>query len=107
MGDDASEKTDDELFPYDMLWINDEHTVALNYMCSEMMFGLFSFQWWNVMSKEQNPNQIHTYNAKKALYNANVGYDAMPSHVTEQGSTCEYDWTLAWKATHNIWNLMT
>ena len=37
--------------PYDILYINDDHTVAVNYMCSEMFMGMATFQWWSVISK--------------------------------------------------------
>ena len=49
----GKEIDEDSLYPYNVLWINDEHDLAVNYMCSEMMMGLFTFQWWSVFSKNQ------------------------------------------------------
>ena len=33
----------DNIGSYNILWINDEHTLATTYSCSEMMWGLFSY----------------------------------------------------------------
>ena len=53
MGSKAADPVESSLYPYNVLWINDEHNLAVNYMCSEMMWGLFTFQWWSVFSKDQ------------------------------------------------------
>ena len=85
----------EETYPYNILWVNDDHTLAVNYMCSEMMWGLFSFQWWNVMSKDQSVDGNKLAFATSRVLEANVGYTELSSRGTEQGSTCEYDWTMA------------
>jgi hypothetical protein len=50
---DKERKPDDDLYPFNILWINDDHDLAVQYSCSEMMMGLFSYQWWGVISKNQ------------------------------------------------------
>jgi len=93
--DEAEPKSVDDMFSYNVLWINDEHDLAVNYMCSEMMMGLFSFQWWSVYSKNQAVDADTMQAAANKVIDANVGYTDLGSRITEQGSTCEYDWTLA------------
>jgi hypothetical protein len=66
-------------------------------MCSEMMMGLFSFQWWSVYSKNQAVDADTMQAAANKVIDANVGYtlDNLSARATQQGSECVYDWTLA------------
>ena len=97
MGDKASDPVEGKLSPYDVLWINDDHTLAVNYMCSEMMMGLFTFQWWSVFSRDQAVDAAALRAAANKVIEANVGYDEdnLGTRATKQGDTCEYDWTMA------------
>ena len=88
-------KGSDNAFNFDVLYINDDHTVATHYMCSEMMWGAFSFSWWNVVSKSPTLDTVSLAVAQNKVMEANVGYTDLSARMTDQSDTCEYDWTLA------------
>ena len=81
MGD--SDKPEEDLSQYNVLWVNDDHTLATNYMCSEMMWGLFSYQWWSVISKDQAVDGDALAAAAGKVIEANVGYTDLGSRGTE------------------------
>ena len=83
------------LYPYDVLYVNDDHTVATHYMCASMMSGRFTFSWWNVVAKTPTLDAVALSVAQNKVLEANVGYTDLSARTTEQGATCEYDWTLA------------
>ena len=85
----------DKTWAYDVLYVNDDHTVATHYMCSEMMWGAFTFSWWNVVSKSPTLDAVSLTVAQNKVLEAGVGYTDLGARNTEQGDTCEYDWTLA------------
>ena len=95
MGPKAYRKPDAELRPYNILWINEDHDLAVSYSCSERMWGLFSYQWFSVISKSRSPGTEAIQMAAGKVLEANVGYSEINGHVTDQGDSCEYDWTLA------------
>ena len=85
----------DNTFNYDVLYVNDDHTVATHYMCASMMSGLFTFSWWNVVAKTPTLDAVALSVAQNKVLEANVGYTDLSARATDQGETCEYDWTLA------------
>tara|TARA_B110000503_G_C6984396_1_gene344627 strand:+ start:203 stop:751 length:549 start_codon:yes stop_codon:yes gene_type:complete len=73
----ATSDTRDEAFNYNVLYVNDEHTVAVNYFCDVMMLGAFSFSWWNVVSKTPTLDAASLTAAQNAVLGANAGYTAL------------------------------
>ena len=69
--------------PYDILYINDDHTVAVNYMCSEMFMGMATFQWWSVISKSQTISSSDLADAYGAITDANLGYSGLGARMTQ------------------------
>lgn len=93
----VSMSTSDKTSPYDVLWINDDYTIGVNYMCTEMMMGMMTFQWWSVFSRDQTASADQLREAVQTIIDADVGFtaDNIGSRATMQGGECEYDWTLA------------
>ena len=67
----------EELYPYDVLYVNEDSTVATHYMCSDMMWGAFTFSWWNVVSKTPTLDAASLTAAQNAVLGANAGYTAL------------------------------
>ena len=73
----------------------DYDNYAVSYFCMDMLGDNAKIEWYNIISKKETLSEDLLEEAK-AKVTAAIGVEPnfWNTHVTKQGDSCDYDWTL-------------